>query len=134
LKMRRLKDLKSNPGEAGPDLPKPETEWSRFRCKKATVEEDGGEACRGIMTVVAGDREGVSQLFSALLKKPDLVIQTTSGDRQEYGKITRLVVTGGKKPDTIHGVASITTVQHIEDMVSRALKIDSRQMELPAEE
>jgi hypothetical protein len=35
-----------------------------------------------------------------------------------------LSVTGGKKPDTIHAVASIATVPHIEDMVSRALKID----------
>lgn len=129
---KRLKDLPSNQGQE-PDLPKPATEWSRFRCQKATVEEDGADQRRGKVVVIASDRKGCSDLYGAILRKPDLIIQTTDKTRQEFGTITRLVITAGKKPDTIHAVATIRTSPQVEDLVSRAITIESRQLDAPLE-
>ena len=99
--------------------------------KKATVEEDAGDQAHGKIEITASDRKGCSDLYGAIIRKPDLLIETTDGTRQEFGKITRLVITAGKKPDTIHGVATVNTSPRVEDLVARAVKISARQMDLP---
>jgi len=102
--------------------------------KKATVEEDAGDHAHGKIEITASDRKGCSDLYGAIIRKPDLLIETTDGTRQEFGKITRLVITAGKKPETVHGVATVRTSPKVEDLVARSVKISSRQMDLPAGE
>ena len=133
MKKRRLKDLKSNESqEPPPNLEgKPETEWSRFRCKKAIIEEMAEDLCQGLLHIVADDKAGVGYLSGALISKPDLLIQTTSGDRQQFGRIKKVILTRGKKEDSVHAVAYVTTSPDVEGLTGRAVKIERRQGDLP---
>jgi hypothetical protein len=133
-KKYRLRDLSKEPSE-GPTPPdeKPATEWSRFKVGKGVIEGEAEGVTVGQLVIQANDRAGGSLLFGALIRKPDLTIKTTAGDRQIYGIIKRLVVTHGKKADTVNFVATVRTSSDIKEFIGRSVEVETRQADLPLE-